>query len=292
MDRRQRYSRLRVLTIAGPVVFVALGEVFRDLFLRRFFPYWMVSGIAVAMTLLAAVLFSWYMFRTIEMIESERRRAEEALSSLQERERIAREMHDGMAQNLSVLKFETYRLRELAQDDPRLWEELETIDKLINQTYLEVRQTLYDLRAGRWLDEGFWPTVQRQVAEFERQTGISVVVRPMESLNEPWNQLASVQILRIIQEALSNVRRHSGATKVHISCGRYERMVVFTIEDDGQGFEATPDTVGAHHYGLAVMRERADTIGAQFSLDSTPGNGTTIQLRIPLEWGAVQSGKS
>lgn len=282
MDARPQYSRLKVLTIIGPTVFVAGGEVFRDLFLRRLFPYWLVSGIAVIIALVAAVLFSWYMFRTIEAIELERRRAEEALSSLQERERIAREMHDGVAQNLSVLKLETYRLRELAQDNPRLGEELESIDKLINQTYLEVRQSLYDLRAGKWLDEGFWPAVQRQVAEFERQTGVAVVLRPMESLMEPWNRLASVQILRIIQEALSNVRQHSGAKQVHITCGRYERMVVFTVQDDGEGFAVTPDTISSHHYGLAVMRERADSIGADFSLDSIPGEGTTIQLRIPV----------
>lgn len=289
MDRHHRYTRLKALTILGPTLFVAGGEILRELFLRRYFPHWTVSGIAVASTLLAAILFSWYMFRTIEVLEADRHRAEEALLSLRERDRIAREMHDGVAQNLSVLKLEAFRLREFAAESPRLAAELEAIDKLINHTYLEVRQSLYDLRASRWLDEGFWVTVERQVAEFERQSGIDVVFRPLDPPLELWSELASAQILRIIQEALSNIRRHSQAHRVVVRGIRQGPMVVFTVHDDGVGFDVRPEF--AHHFGLEVMRERAETIGAAFALTSGVGQGTTIELRVPVDQRGGESGK-
>ena len=141
MDDRSRYLWLKLLTILGPTLFVAGGEWVRLAYLRYHFAPPVVSGIAVATTLVGAVVFSWYVFRAMERLETERRTYKEALLSLKERERIAREMHDGVAQNLAVLKMESYKLREMLGDGEAR-SELETMDKLINQTYLEVRQTL------------------------------------------------------------------------------------------------------------------------------------------------------
>lgn len=283
MDERSRYLWLKLLTILGPTIFVAGGETVRLLYLRHHFPAPVVSGIAIATTLVGTVIFSWYVFRTVERIETERREFKEALLSLKERERIAREMHDGVAQNLAVLKLECYRLKEMVKGQERVVHELDSVDRLVNQTYLEVRQTLYDLRASQHLHAGLWPTLAEQAAEFERLTGVKVRLMPSDPPEEAWNELASVQILRIIQEALTNVRRHSGAQRVDIQCARRGPRVEFAIRDDGQGFQAAVGAPQMGHYGLQVMKERAEAIGGRLQIDSEPGRGTTVTLSIPTE---------
>ncbi len=284
MEDRRRYLWLKLLTILGPTLFVTGAESFRLAYLRHHFSPPVVSAIAVATTLVAAVIFSWYVFRAVERVETERREYKEALLSLKERERIAREMHDGVAQNLAVLKLETYKLKGMAETgDVPLAGELDVIDKLINQTYLEVRQTLYDLRVSHRLEEGFWPTVEQQVSEFQRQTGVQVGLTLPDPPEEPWSQLASVQILRIIQEALTNVRKHSAARRVDIACARRGHLMELTIRDDGCGFSTSPDGTPSGHYGLQVMLERAETIGGRLRVESEPGEGTTVVLSIPVE---------
>lgn len=282
MEDHLRTVWLKTLTIVGPTLFVAVGEFVREVYLRKHLPHYMVSAIAVATTLVAAVVFSWYMFRALEGLETERRTFKEALLSLKERERLAREMHDGLSQNLSVLKLEAYKLKGLVHEQPELLETIDSLDKLINQTYLEVRQTLYDLRASQRLDEGFWPTIDRQIQEFRRQTGVEVVVQSSMASQEPWSQLASVQILRIVQEALTNVRKHAGASTVVLTCREAGVGVEFTIHDDGCGFAARP-TGSDDRYGLFVMQERAESVGGRLHVESQPGKGTTVTWVVPRE---------
>ena len=294
MEDRARYLWLKLLTILGPTLFVAGAEFVRSVYLRPHFSPTAVSLIAVGTTLVGAIVFSWYVFRAMERLETERRTYKEAMLSLQERERIAREMHDGVAQNLAVLKLEAYKLKDCVgrHDQDAIHQEIDTFEALLNQTYLEVRQTLFDLRASRKLDEGFWPTVERQVQEFERQTGVRVAFQPLTPRQELWNELASVQILRIIQEALANVRKHARARRVDLSCEREGRVVRFVIRDDGEGFIASEIGSQSDHYGLSVMRERAETIGGRLTVSSGPDQGTTITLVIPVDGRGVDSGKS
>lgn len=286
MDDRSRYLWLKLLTIWGPTLFVAGGELFRTIYLRRHFSPAMVSAIAVGTTLVGAIIFSWYVFRAMENLERERRAYKEAMLSLQERERIAREMHDGVAQNLAVLKIEVFKLREAVQryQDPALTRQSDQLESIVNQTYLEVRQTLYDLRASQRLHEGFWPTVERQLEEFHRVSGVRVQFEPLRPPQELWNELASVQILRIIQEALANVRRHAEASRVAVTCRLEEQSVRIQVEDDGRGFNVDQlDTSAVDHYGLQVMQERAEAIGGRLEVASRRGVGTTVAIVLPAQ---------
>ncbi|AEJ41746.1 signal transduction histidine kinase, nitrate/nitrite-specific, NarQ [Sulfobacillus acidophilus TPY] len=290
---RQRYGRLKLLTVLGPTVFVAIGEWVRTYYLTPRFSAGTVGLVTVGVTLVGAIIFSWYVFRVMEKLETERRTYKEAVLALKERERIAREMHDGLAQNLAVLKLEAFKLKEAClHRDGALVQNLDTLESLLNQTYLEVRQSLYDLRVAQSLGEGFWPTVERQVQEFERRTGIKCILQPLNPPEELWNELASVQILRIIQEALANVRKHAHARRVDIRCQLVGRAVEFVIEDDGIGFQADPEAPPPDHYGLAVMRERAEAVGGMLKIESQPGRGTKVTVTVPVEGRPSDSGKS
>lgn len=294
MEDRARYLLLKLLTILGPTLFVTAGEIVRTVYLRVHFSPATVSLIAIATTLVGAVIFSWYVFRAMEHLEQERRTYKEAMLSLQERERIAREMHDGVAQNLAVLKLEAYKIREAlghVDHTEEVREDVDQLETLVSQTYLEVRQTLYDLRASHRLHEGFWPAIEHQVEAFERHTSIDVVLEKHCPPHELWNELASVQILRIIQEALANVRQHAKAHQVVIGCVDEGRLVRFTIGDDGEGFDVDRISNRTEHYGLSVMRERAEAIDGCLRVTSQPGRGTTVTLEIKARGRGGSHGK-
>lgn len=280
----RRYRRLKLLTTVGPTLFVAIAETVRFYYLRQILPPAGVSLVAVAVTLVGAAGFSSYVFGVIEKIERERRQYQDAMLSLQERERLAREMHDGLAQSLAVINLKVYQAKTLleANRTDELKGELEDIRAAVNKSYSEVRQSLYDLRAGKRLDEGFWSAVRTLAADFGEGSQIAVDVEALPNDGVPWSDMASVQILRIIQESLANVRKHAEARHVDIRADMHGDVVQVTVQDDGKGFVVSKDHP-AHHFGLGIMQERAQTFGGKVSIQSLPGQGTTVTISYQLD---------
>jgi signal transduction histidine kinase len=289
-DDRGRYRRLKWTTIISPTIFVAVAETFRYFFLRQWLPPASVSLVAVVFTLVGAAAFSTYVFGEIERIEGERRAYKDAMMALHERERLAREMHDGLAQNLAAINLMVHRLRAMVEGQrwSALPELLTEIQSAVNLSYAEVRQSLYDLKASRGVvaKEGFWATLSRQADDFAKQTGIRTRVQPLPNRQEPWNELASVEILRIVQESLANVRKHADATEVEIDAYWEDGTVVVRVRDNGRGFDPGRHPGGeaadGHHFGLSVMEERAASVGGRLHIESQPGRGTTVRIVIPV----------
>ncbi|MDA8194095.1 MAG: sensor histidine kinase [Thermaerobacter sp.] len=292
-DDRARYRRLKLLTIAGPTLFVAAGETVRQYLLQAWLAPTILTLLVVAVTLVGSVLFSWYVFRVLEQIETERRAYKDAMLSLQERERIAREMHDGVAQNLAVLNLQVHKLTDDVQTDRKeaALKELEQIREVVQDSFFDVRQSLFDLKATRRLQEGFWPAVEKQLHEFEKHTAVTVNFHPLEPAEDVFNELTSVQVLRIVQESLTNIRKHAGAHSVTVACERQGSQVQFVIMDDGRGFQC--DKVDRSlHFGLSVMRERAESIGGTAEIVSQPGEGTKVTIMLPVLGRRGEHGKS
>ena len=284
-DDRRRYRRLKILTTVGPTVFVAVAETFRFYYLRLVLPPASVSLVAVAVTLVGAAAFSTYVFDVVEKMENERQEYKDAMLALQERERLAREMHDGLAQNLAAINLNVHRAKKLleAEDFPELGEELGHIQSAVNLSYTEVRQSLYDLKASQSLQQGFWKTLRKQAVDFERSTGVPVVLEPLPDEQEPWTDSAAVQILRIVQESLANVRKHAAARMVTIRAAREDNQVKICIIDDGKGFVPIPAGEVGHHFGLSIMEERAESVGGHVAVHSEPGVGTTVTIILALD---------
>ncbi|CAB1128333.1 Nitrate/nitrite sensor protein [Candidatus Hydrogenisulfobacillus filiaventi] len=291
---RQRYRRLKVITTVGPTLFVAVAETIRYFYLRLVLPPASVSLVAVLVTLVGAAAFSSYVFSEVERIEQERAAYKDAMMALRERERLAREMHDGLAQNLAAINLKVHHLRKLVDagklDQAR--EELPGVQSAVYQSYMEVRQSLYDLNASKRLTEGFWATLKKQAADFSKQTGVLVRVEPLADNQEPWNELTSVQILRIIQEALTNVRKHAQASQVLIEATWQDQEVAIRVADDGRGCSLKEGPDRAYHFGLGIMQERAQSVGGRVEFDSKPGRGTVVTIRLPLGKGGDRGGKS
>jgi two-component system nitrate/nitrite sensor histidine kinase NarX len=214
------------------------------------------------------------------LIESERSRESlEFAIVIQERTRLAREIHDGLAQTLAYLKLQTAQMqRAFVQKD------LDTLKDLLDQNYaaladayLDTRQVIDNLRLNPQQGMDHW--LDQVVREFEHLSGIKVE-RNFEPATLEVPSEVQAQLIRIVQETFSNIRKHSRARCAWITLREHEGDFVLEVGDDGQGFQ--PDDVpGLSQYGLRGMRERAELIGADFQIVSRVGAGTVVHLRLP-----------
>jgi two-component system, NarL family, nitrate/nitrite sensor histidine kinase NarX len=196
-----------------------------------------------------------------------------------ERTLIAQELHDSIAQSLAFLKIQVQLLRRALQrgDDAAAARTLEEIDTGVRESYGDVRELLLHFRT-RTAAQDITLALRSTLQKFEHQTGLPTTLW-IEGHGVALPADVQVQVLHVLQEALSNVRKHARASHVTVRvqqtpCWRFE------VEDDGHGFDAdTP--AGESHVGLRIMRERAQRIGAQVAFHSQAGRGTRVTITVP-----------
>lgn len=196
-----------------------------------------------------------------------------------ERTRLAREIHDGLAQTLAFLKIQAAQMQNYLTrgDTERLTSTLQASYRTLSDAYLDARQAIDNLRRIPSASLRDW--VQQVAEDFEQSSEIAVKVHGF-NLQLEFSANIQAQLIRVVQEALSNVRKHAHASQVVISARERKGFVLLEVRDNGVGF--SPDAVvAASRYGLRGMRERADSIGAEFQIASRSGEGTTILLSIP-----------
>jgi two-component system, NarL family, nitrate/nitrite sensor histidine kinase NarX len=200
---------------------------------------------------------------------------------IQERARLSREIHDGLAQTIGFLKLQVAQLRGyLARDEiERARQTTELCYSVLTETYKDARQAIDGLRIAP--DEcGLSSWLVQTVEEFQELSGLPVKLE-MDQLDVELSPEVHAQLVRIVQEALSNVRKHSQASEVWVACRVDHENLFLEVRDDGQGF-APEDITGAWRHGLRGMRERADLVGADFQVVSRPQEGTLVRLCLPL----------
>jgi len=210
------------------------------------------------------------------------------LSIMEERTRIAHELHDSLAQTLASLRFQVRVLDETLHlgDESALWQELEGIENSLDEAYMELRGLIDHFRAP--IDRrGLVPAIEKLVDRFRRESDIQIF------LQKEWDAPSlpedmEIEIIRIVQEALANVRKHSQAHAVRVLLRGNERTGSYgvLIEDDGTGLsDAPPSGAPGEHVGLSIMGERAKRLGGEIRIESEPGEGTRVQLsfRTPPE---------
>lgn len=224
--------------------------------------------------------------REIEASREELRALSQQLQRVREEERarISREIHDELGQLLTGLSMnQGLLLRDLRAAGPPCEEaaaQLESMQELVRRLIASVRRIATDLRPEVLDALGIAVALEWQAAEFSRRTGIGCQVR----LSHPSLQLdaeRSTALFRIFQEALSNVARHSGATRVIAQLRRTPEAVVLAVADNGRGIvpAGQPERPAL---GLLGMRERAAILGGELRIEGLPGRGTTVTVRLPL----------
>ncbi len=190
-----------------------------------------------------------------------------------ERGRIARELHDRIAQSLAYVTFELERLQHLPGDKH---EEIDNLHDVVRDIMQELRETIYQLRANVSEQDEFAAVAADYLVRFEERTGIATTWAPEADRRLPYR--VEQELWRIVQEALANVDRHSGATRVIVRWDVDEHGARLEVSDNGKGFD--PARVAGDHYGIVGMRERADAVGAKLQLVSRPGRGTSVVVEL------------
>ncbi|MEO7246101.1 MAG: type IV pili methyl-accepting chemotaxis transducer N-terminal domain-containing protein [Rubrivivax sp.] len=202
----------------------------------------------------------------------------------EERGFIARELHDSIAQSLAFLKIQMGLLRSgLHGRDPALVERtLRELDAGVHESLGDVRELLVHFRT-RTNAEDITPALKTTLMKFEHQTGLATHLE-IQGDGLPLPADVQVQVLHVVQEALSNVRKHAQAREVWVEVQQSPQWRV-EVRDDGFGFEAGGIEPDETHVGLRIMRERAQQIGATVEVESVPGSGTCVVLELPRRLG-------
>ena len=205
------------------------------------------------------------------------------LQIMEERARLAHELHDSLAQTLASVRFQIRVLDETLHqgDEKAIWAELERIESSVDEANTELRELIAHFRAP--VDKrGLIPSIERTVARFRQECPETHVFLQTEWPERPLPPEYEMQVLRIVQEALANVRKHAQADTVRVlmrgdESGRY--MVL--VEDDGVGMvsKARSESPG-EHVGLSIMEDRARKIGGSLLIESEAGEGVRVVLRF------------
>jgi signal transduction histidine kinase len=284
----QRWGPSQVLWTAGAFAVLLSGELLLVVYLTpgNNFHQLVPPGVAFA-SLTAFVLFAtgllWQSSRVsaAERWESSTRAAERA------RAIVSRDLHDGAVQYLYTIEYRLEKLKNSAHDLSRdSSEDLAQLQSLVHRSEVELRELV---QRGRPLDLGpksFLQYVGDLASEFEQETGISVrLISEGGHISPP--PAAASELVRIVQEALVNVKKHSGARNVMIGFGKVQGRWKLRIDDDGRGFDFTgrlcmPD-LEAKSQGPFVIRERVSTLGGELEVESTPGRGARLEIAFPKD---------
>ncbi len=200
-----------------------------------------------------------------------------SLSEVAERARLAREIHDGLAQDLWLAKLTASKLARHPTLDAEGRALCEELLRSIDAGLAEARTAVLAMRPDAASVLTMPELVERQAEEFSDRFGIPVDCHVEHG--EPVPSRVSIEMLRILQEALNNVRKHANARRIVVRVEHRRTSMVLSVRDDGIGFDPTIVESG---YGRQSMHERAQSIGARLKIASVRGRGTTVTLRVPL----------
>jgi Signal transduction histidine kinase len=202
----------------------------------------------------------------------------------EERTRLSRELHDEIIQTLAVLKIEiTQAQTRSAGRLPEISDNLRRAREMAEETVRTVRNISLLLRPSLLDDLGLGPALQWQAEDFRRRTGIPCVVEE-EGLRDDLPEAVKTCVYRVTQEALHNCEKHASATHVYVRVLQADDFLSVEVRDDGIGFELPQRErpISSQHFGILGMRERAAGLNGTLTMETQPGEGTTINLWLPL----------
>ncbi len=236
-----------------------------------------------------------------------------ALAMLHEREQLARELHDSLGQVLGYAGFQLEAvqgriqdgqavisarqagaseqadgagLAEASADLAEAGSQLARLSSVVEEAHADVREHIHNLRLAPSDQRPFFATLQHYLDGFSQNYGIQTVLTVGPEISEGmFDPGAQMQLYRIIQEALSNARKHAGASRVQVAFEQQDGQVRITIQDNGRGFDPAAAAPGGQsgpgHFGLRFMRERAEALGGCLAVISQPGEGTRVVVEVP-----------
>jgi signal transduction histidine kinase len=210
---------------------------------------------------------------------------QEVVATLREREHLARELHDGIGQTLGYVGMQAQAALQWVRRGNM--EKAETLlgrlADVAHGAHADVRESILRLKTDSLQGWSFIPTLRTYLEKYQANYGIRAELEISDGVAEDtFEPAAGVQLLRVVQEALSNSRKHSGASKLKVSVGMNEGRARVTVADNGNGFDISRlGELDGSHFGLTFMRQRMQQIGGSMEIDSQPGAGTVLTLGVP-----------
>jgi signal transduction histidine kinase len=259
------------------LVYVIASQVFNPFYDLRLG----VADISFFCIYIAAVSLSSMLPFLINVPVRKQMRSEDVV---EERQRISREIHDGLAQTLASLRWHVQVLQKELEGKGIESAEIKKMTELIEKVYLETRGYLQVLRTTSG-DTGFIANLEEYVSHLNRESGLKINLVISEA-QIPMSEMDQVELLRICQEALTNTVKHAAAKNVQIEVILHDDHLKIRLSDDGDGFDPLEyynQPVKSAGHGLLIMRERAASIDGSCSINSKPGWGTEVQIDVPLK---------
>jgi nitrate/nitrite-specific signal transduction histidine kinase len=220
----------------------------------------------------------------------------QSLAVLEERERIAREIHDSVGQVLGYVNTKAQAVKVLleAGKSAEAQAQLAQLEQAAREVYADLREAILGLRTDTGSQRRLIPVLREYVRRYSELSGVQTELvtegDPARYFLSPTTEL---HLLRIIQEALTNVRKHAVARRAWVRFAHEDGMLTVSVRDDGQGFDPERVQPGAWpRFGLQTMRERAEAIGATFAIRSGGGSGTEVVVRLPAPQGRSEDARA
>jgi len=283
---------LQWLTVCGPAAYLALlGVSVLHFHPHPLPPFWPAFIVLLALSLVGTLAFSRFVFVHVQRQEEEIVRGtreladvNEAMAVIKERQRIAREMHDSLAQALGYLHLKLADLQGRAGAGGTAPSEVELADlkRVARDAYEEARQAIFGLRGMVSRSLGLIPTLTEYLHDWSRRTAIAADLRVGTDETVKLPPAVEVQLIGIILEALANVRKHAGARHVLVGVELHDATTRVVIQDDGRGFDpGAPAGDSTGRFGIETMLERAQGVGGKVTIHSRPGEGTRVEVELP-----------
>jgi signal transduction histidine kinase len=203
------------------------------------------------------------------------------LSTIEERKRLARELHDSVTQTLFSIGLTAEAAAELVDSEPaRARDQLGHLQELARAAMREMRSLIFELRPAELETEGLAAALRKHVEVLRRLHEQEIELQVGGDRRLP--PAVEKGLLRIAQEALGNALRHAGASRVAISLVTRDSLVALRVADDGRGFDPEEAAARSRRLGLTSMRERTEALGGMLSIDSEPGSGTTVAVEVRI----------
>lgn len=257
------YRTLKILTIVLPTLIIGGFEYIRHNFLLRYLSMTAGNLVITILTLILSTIFATWMFRLIEQMNRRITKEQAKRAVYEERERLARELHDNIAQTLFLLNV---KLRQGKLEDSK---------SAVTQIDYQLRQAIFNLRSNPEDAASLSARINKWLHEWTLVTGIEVN-KTHSAIDGKFSPQEEVQLFGIIQEAFTNIRKHADATRANIHFEANPMGWLLQIMDDGRGL--TENFMAQNKYGLKMIKERAIQAGAAFSIENHPNGGTILTI--------------
>ncbi len=273
----QSYAAIPLAVSSEPIGFLKLLS--KD---EGFFTQDRILLIQSYANLAAVIIQNSWLFEEVRKSNRQLHALSQRLIQAQEQERLhlSRELHDESGQLLAALLVQLGLLEREAEHDGLVYKRISELKETTNEIQTNLHQLAVDLRPASLDHLGLVTALEQYVNEFSQQYNIQVEFEAVGMQKERLPNDVETAIFRIVQESLTNVVLHAEATHVDVVISKRSRHVAATIEDNGVGFKPTTPTY-EDHLGLFGMRERVEMLGGRFTIESSPGAGTTVNVEVP-----------